>query len=118
MAADEIARLRDRVDELEEENRQLREALSPAELMVSPIDGVHMPRQVATLFACLRKHRVASKNQLCTAVFGVGGGQDPKGIHVYIYKLRQVLEPLGFRIETVWGQGYRLIEPAPAELVA
>lgn len=118
MAADEIARLRDRVAELEEENRQLREALAPAELIVSPLDGVHMPRQMAILFACLRKRGVASKRQLCTAAFGVGGGQDPKGIHVYIYKLRQVVEPLGFRIETVWGQGYRLIEPASAELVA
>lgn len=118
MAADETTLLRARVAELEEENRQLREALVPADFEVSSIGGVHLPRKAARVFACLRKHGVVSKAQLFTALFGVGAEQDPKNVDVYIYKLRRKLKPLGFRIETVWGQGYRLKEPSTMEPAA
>jgi hypothetical protein len=118
MAADETNKLRARVAELEEEIRQLREALAPDTFAISPIDGLHMPRRIAVMFACLQKHGTVSRKKLYVALYGADGTADPKVIHVYVHGLRRMLEPHGYRIKTVWGQGYRLIEPASAGLAA
>lgn len=54
--------------------------------------------------------RVVSKEQLMTAIYSLNVEEEPeiKIIDVYVCKLRRKLKDMGFKIQTVWGSGYRM----------
>lgn len=55
--------------------------------------------------------RTFTKDQLMEELYwrrSSGEEVEPKILDVYVCKLRKRLEPLGIRIETVWGSGYRI----------
>lgn len=78
-----------------------------------------------TLFALARRfNTVISKEGLLDALYSQGVDDEPelRIIDVFICKLRGKLnrceEGLGSVIETVWGQGYRLHDVVPEEVLA
>lgn len=42
--------------------------------------------------------------------YGADKAPDPKGIEVQMVRLRRQIKGSGFRIDTVWGEGYRLVK--------
>lgn len=99
---------RERIEEVEEELRQLRESLAPIdvwpdELGLTETEGRYLSALVAG------KGRVMSKDALLLATRepNVDGGPEPKIVDVMISKLRTKLGRHGDAIETVWGQGHR-----------
>lgn len=72
----------------------------------------HLTRQEFALFATLweGRPRTFTKEQLlaATADFGLDD-REIKIVDVFVCKARKKLDPLGVRIETAWGKGYRII---------
>lgn len=105
--------LRDRISYLEEENRQLREALNPA---VNPFAGkLGLPRQQAALLNLLYSRSFATHAALegvmaqCSRQGSVDKAHDFQNrVKVAICKLRSVIDPLGVQIITVPTQGYSI----------
>ncbi|MER9912667.1 winged helix-turn-helix domain-containing protein [Mesorhizobium sp. M0050] len=55
-------------------------------------------------------HRVRSQASLLTRLYQLKTDEpELKIIDVFVCKLRKKLKPLGVEIQTVWGQGYRLL---------
>lgn len=100
-----LAQLRDEIDTLQEEVRQLREALAPQ------IEFPRAWRLTATesrvLSALIAATTTRSQDRLMTAVYGAGWDEDPKIIDVMICKIRKKI-PAPTWIETVRGEGFRL----------
>jgi DNA-binding response OmpR family regulator len=109
-----VKRLHERVEQLEEENRQLREALAPSKFAVSPLPGIYLPKKVAMLFSCLLAHGSVSKAKAYAAIYGFDYDCEPRVVDVYICKLRKQLQPHGWSIRTIHGQGYELVRPQVA----
>lgn len=104
----EIAELRDRIEELEEENRQFREAFcSPLPLLWHLGLAVTESSLLAALY---RSSGVLTKRGCYVAMHGLDGEVTEKGVDVYICKLRKKLGPHGIVIETIHTTGYRLQE--------
>lgn len=63
--------------------------------------------------------RVLTKEAALAWMYQVSTDSEPeiKIIDVYICKARKKLEPLGVRIDTVWGKGYALGVTAPPRIV-
>jgi hypothetical protein len=111
----EIAELRERVDELEEELRQLKESLAPPD---NPFIGkLGLTKQLAAVLFCLYRTEMATTQHLdaVTARYGqvyAGRKGDDLAItirtKVAVTKLRKKLEPFGVEFETVWGVGYSM----------
>lgn len=56
------------------------------------------------------KPRTLSKEQLLDATSGIGfDDRELKIVDVFICKARKKLTPLGIKIGTVWGKGYRIV---------
>lgn len=107
--------LRDRIDELEETCRQLREALAPMRLW--PPTWRLTSHEGRVLSALLEGRNGAKrKESLYTAIYGTDGGAEIKIIDAHISRLRAKIGHIGIRIETVWGEGYSL-PPASAALL-
>ena len=71
-------------------------------------------REAEVLEYLIRAHgAVRSKEDLLRDVWGDSAGADPNLVEVYVGYLRRKLEPATGhrRVETVRGQGYRLVEP-------
>jgi DNA-binding response OmpR family regulator len=81
-------------------------------------DHVYLTRREATVFGVLfhARPRCASKDRIYSAYVGHYPLEidwpTPKVIDVQIFRLRGKLAPLGVTIETVRGEGFRLVEPA------
>lgn len=114
-----IRSLRDRIDLLEEENRQLREA---AEALVSFPRSWRLTEMEARFVSVLMRSKTGamSKEALMTALYGLEPDVEDKVIDVWACKLRKKFKALGVavEIETVWGQGYRLTAETRAVLRA
>lgn len=112
-----IRSLRDRIDLLEEENRQLREA---AEALISFPRSWRLTEKEARFVSALMRSKTGamSKEALMTALYGLEPDVEEKIIDVWACKLRKKLKTLGVavEIETVWGQGYRLSVESRATL--
>ena len=56
--------------------------------------------------------RVASKAYLMDYVYGLETDNEPdtKIVDIYVCKIRQQIKHTRFKIETVWGYGYKLVE--------
>ena len=106
------AELRERIDELEETVRQLRDELVPQKFRLwFPREWKLTTKEALVLaFVMARSPEMAKRESVLTNCFG-GVDDDPpdiKIVDVYIYKLRTKLKPLGIDIETVWGNGYAM----------
>ena len=103
----DMARLRERVETLEEEKRQLSEALAPrisfAALGLSPGEGVVVAALIAAGGA------VVTKDRLMLALYGFRNDvPDIRIVDVWICKARAKLCGVGARIATHWGVGYAM----------
>lgn len=104
---EEVRLLRERVEFLEEENRQLRETVltktwePPIELGLTPQEKI--------VFTTLRNHDgTCSKQYIMDMLYSLRPNDvaEEKIIDVYICKIRKKIKEFGLTIETVWGQGY------------
>ena len=107
----ETMALRERIDLLEEEVRQLREQLMP--------EGIHPPCHLPparlTLFRMLATGRRISREAAMRALYSdrIDAEPDPQVVTVHISLLRKALAPYGYRIPTaVWGRGWKMEWPA------
>lgn len=64
--------------------------------------------------------RVLSKESALEWLYQLNADSEPeiKIIDVYICKARKKLEPIGVRIDTVWGKGYALAVSARPRIVS
>ena len=105
-----IRQLRERIDYLEEENRQLREELAPQ--VALPRDW-RLTGTEEKLFRHLIGRPVLTRASLMVALYAdrpAGDVPSAKCLDVFVFKLRQKLAPHGVRIDTVWRTGFRLAE--------
>ncbi len=79
------------------------------------VDGVRIKltrRQTQALAGLVKVYpRVARKEFLMDYIYGNEPEADEpelKIIDVFMCKIRKILEPLGYGIDTIWGVGYRL----------
>lgn len=78
---------------------------------------LRLTRQEAQLFGFLLKRDLVTKEQAMTVLYGDrpnGIDVEIKIIDVFVCKMRKKLKSFGIEIETVWGQGYRLLAPSKA----
>lgn len=108
--------LRERIDELEEEVRQLR-AYTFGEQDAAPVPaGVTLVATPRRIWGCLwhRRGRLWSRGELLDALYrDADSAPEPRILNVYICRLRQSLRGTGAVIETVLGNGWRLAEWPP-----
>lgn len=111
---DEVTRLRDRCETLEEENRQLREAMAP---VIAFPKGIGLrPAQVRILAALLAApNGICSRELLFHAISGRNEG-DENTVKVSICGLRKKLQPYGIEILTRWAVGYEITAENRARL--
>lgn len=114
-----MQKLRDRIEELEEEIRQLRADIAPTE---DTFAGV-LTRQQVALLKSIRNRKIASYQYIDQVLagqgnFGRGDGQELEQLRskVAIYNLRQRLKPYGIEIKTWRGVGYYLDDENKAKL--
>lgn len=102
--------LRERVEELEEEIRQLRAELTSQSAL--PIAGLTQTENL--IVGLLETGRVV---RLDTVNLARAGTQcvpmETKALQVHIYNIRRKTK---MPIETVWGRGYRLARNIPVEV--
>lgn len=100
--------LRDRIEELEEELRQAKEAVWPSDKL--PVEWKLQPathKLVISLYKASGGY--LSHDQLYHAVRTYSEECDPKLIVAQqVMRARQKLEPFGIEIKSRWGSGYEL----------
>lgn len=104
VSAMNIYQLQNRVEELEEEVRQLREALTPLDEV--PAEWGLNPAE-KRLYLTLAKGGVIRRS---ACVYAVTEGRDigSKILDVRMHYLRRKLAPSGFVIINIFGEGYEL----------
>lgn len=102
--------LRVQIDVLKERNRQLEELLAPSTLQ-PPLEW-RLTASEARVFAHLASRDVCRKEGILAALYAdrIDEAPEPKIVDVFVCKLRKKVKPFGVEIETVWGQGYRLMD--------
>lgn len=104
----EVANLRERVDVLEEEVRQLRDAFEPS---VPMPEAWKLTKTEARLLSALARTRgYLTKERILTALYGLEPDVDIKIVDVFVCKLRRQLSRAGSAIEirTFRGDGFGL----------
>lgn len=107
----EQAALRDKIDELTEENRQLKEAIAPK--LDFPIAWRLRPAESAML-ACLYSSPTGFRRHEALRAASATTSMDDKIVHVRVSHIRKKLTPLGIEIRGVWSQGYELLPASRA----
>ncbi|MEM6384353.1 MAG: hypothetical protein AAF739_16905 [Pseudomonadota bacterium] len=112
-SAIEIRRLRERIDLLEEELRQLRESLKPPEtLRIQIADAFRLSRVQASILATLFGARSVTTERLMMLVDTVTTGNPDRDllniVRGHVSGLRKALSPHCIEIESVYGDFYRL----------
>lgn len=97
--------LRDRIDELEEENRQLKEMLRP-NLVFPKALGLSPTLEAIAAMLLARAPNLVPHESLLVQIWGEGG--EKRTLEVHVCKLRKILLKHGISIERIWGRGYRL----------
>lgn len=111
MRAVSLAEALARIAELEEEVRQLRADLF-GEGSGAPLpDGVRLSPFRRRLWDCLwhRRERLWTRDALMVALYRDKDAPMVKTLDAHICHLRRILGGHGIAIETVWGDGYRLV---------
>jgi hypothetical protein len=111
----DVQSLRDRIDYLEEEIRQLREQIAPEN---NPFLGkFDLTRQQAAMLLCLYKSDIATTENLDAVTltyahkYTIRASDDSLvnlRTKVIIFKLRQKLKDHGVTFRCVWGIGYSM----------
>lgn len=72
---------------------------------------VFLTPQLAEIMSVLAEHApmVVTNDLMFERVWGGLSDTEPKILKVQIRKLRQALEPLPLKVETIWNVGYRLV---------
>jgi hypothetical protein len=116
---DLVRGLRERIEELEEEIRQLRADIAPT---YDTFAGI-LTRQQVALLKSIRNRNFASYPYIDQVLagqgnFGRGDGEETEKLRskVSIYNLRQRLKPYGIEIKTWRGLGYYLDDENKAKL--
>ena len=112
---DHVRMLRERVDELEEELRQLREKIAPE---ANPFLGKFgLSRQLAAVLLCLYRNKMvtfpmmeAVTEKYAREIFDRkdDDGHVSTRARVAVCKVRQRLAKHGITFKTVWGIGYAM----------
>lgn len=105
-----IAALEERVIELEGQVEKLTSAILGQAPMAFMALGL-TPHETGILGALMARPETRTKSQLMDALYGLrmtDEEPDQKIIDVFVCRLRRKLKPFGIKIETAWGQGYRL----------
>ena len=121
----DVQSLRDRIDYLEEEIRQLREKIAPED---NPFLGkLGMTRQLAAVLFCLYRHQLVTFSMIEAVtekysrdIFDRKDDEDHVSCRsrVAIWKVRRRLEKHGITFKTVWGIGYEMEPKDKAKLIA
>lgn len=97
---------------LREENEELRETVRQLQAVASeaaslPPGVPHLTRrEECVLRYLLRRHSVASRDDIYFAMYGGQGEVDIKIVDVMVHKLRRKLAQTDITIVTDWGRGY------------
>jgi hypothetical protein len=117
--ANELQLLRERIEELEEELRQLRADIAPTDDTFAGI----LTRQQIALLKSIRNRKVASYQYIDQVLAGQGNIGRSDGVDleklrskVSIYNLRRKLAPYDIKITTWRGVGYYLDDENKAKL--
>lgn len=101
-----ITAMRDRIETLEEENRQLREMMRP---VLQFVPEWRLSEQQSRLLAMIYNRQLANYEQIVVA-FDIqrraDGNDDQNHVKVVAHYLRKKLKPHGIKFNTVWGVGY------------
>mgnify|MGYP002718379293 CR=1 FL=1 len=101
--------LRERIAFLEEENAQLRAAMAPASL--TPPEWRLSPSH-SRMFAALAARQSVSHDGLLMCCAGpTDGERSNETLRNQVMRLRKRIQPYGYDVVAVWGQGYRLVRP-------
>lgn len=106
----EERRLRNQIETLAEQVRQLKDQLVPLAEVNLP-RTVHLTRSEERIFAYLTTRDVATKQGIYDALYAEKPNADAatvKIVDVFMCRIREKLAHLGVVIDTVWGRGYRL----------
>ena len=105
----EMQRLRARCEELEEENRQLRDELRGERFDFDPaLRLTALETEVLRLLAARSPNVVARRTIYDHIWLDRRGGGDCKSPDVYLSMIRKKLAAMGATIETHWGRGVSL----------
>lgn len=109
--AKENARLRDRVDELEETVRQLRALASEARPLPQWVP--YLTRREETMLRLFLARESVSIEAMETVIHD-GDAKSYNLLSVYVFKLRSKLAKFGVTIKTLHGRGYSLTPESKA----
>jgi DNA-binding winged helix-turn-helix (wHTH) protein len=116
-----VASLIAKLDEAEEENRQLREGASSTSSLDYDLLPVNLPpveAQIILILAGARRGKWVSKNDLVYELFCERGTDSTSAnLRVRICNLRKRLTPHGYEIENSKGKGYRLSESSHSRIL-
>jgi DNA-binding response OmpR family regulator len=120
--APEILRLRNKIEILEETNRQLLESMSGRDdenLLVRYKEKLGLSTSPARLLIAL-VHGSARSRAALTHVVSASPTNTPDAriVNVYVARIRKSLKPYGLSITTDWGIGFHIDEPNRAGIRA
>ena len=101
-----IARQCEKIEELEEQVRQLKKLLVPA--FVTPIEW-RLTRKQQALFCMFLKRDLVTRDMLDAAAI-TGASSTPNYGNVILYQLRKKLKKFGVQVKNEWGVGWRLVD--------
>lgn len=101
-----IARQCAKIEELEEQVRQLQKVLVPP--FVTPVEW-GLTRKQKALFCMLLKREIVTRDMLDAAAI-TGASITPNHSNVILYHLRKKLKKFGFEIKNEYGLGWRLVD--------
>ena len=101
-----IARQCVKIEELEQQVRQLKKLLVPA--FVTPIEW-GLNRQEQALFCMLLKREIVTRAMFDAAEIATINNT-PRYCDVILHNLRKKLKKFGFEVKNEWGRGWRLVD--------
>ena len=101
-----IARQSKKIEELEEQVRQLKKLLVPP--FVTPAEW-HLTRKQQALFCMFLKRDLVTRDMLDAAAI-TGASISPNYGNVILYQLRKKLKKYGVQVKNEWGVGWRLVD--------
>lgn len=101
-----IARQCEKIEELEEQVRQLKKLLVP--VFITPIEW-GLTRKQQALFCMLLTRDLVTRDMLDAAAIS-GASSTPNYGNVILYQLRKKLKKYGIQVKSEWGVGWRLVD--------
>lgn len=117
-ASSDLELLRDRIEELEEELRQLKDSLKPKSEFYTlfPRDWQLTKTQARYLGLLYKTPGMVTRERILTVANGPGHNLFEKTVDVHMYLLRKKLRPHGITIDVVRGVGFELSDQSRARV--